>query len=68
MPGRIEVRAVVGGESDPLHRRAFAVRKLLRLEAGEHHGEILGALLVVHVFDLRQHAWRIGGDTGLERN
>jgi hypothetical protein len=33
--GRVEVRAVVGGDAERLDRPAFAARQLLRNEAGE---------------------------------
>ena len=68
MPRRVEMGAVVGGEGDLLHRRAFAVRQLLGLEPRKPGHELLGAVVMVEIFDTRQHARRIGGDAGLERN
>jgi hypothetical protein len=35
MPGRVEMRAVVGRERDALDRPAFAVRQVFAREAGE---------------------------------
>ena len=68
MPRRVEMGAVVGGERDLLHRRAFAVGKLLGLESRKPGHELLGAVVMIEVFDARQHARRIGGDAGLERH
>src|SRR3954451_17412338 len=53
VPGRVEVRAVVGGQAYPLESPALAVREVLLAQAGEERGQVRGRLLVVEVLDLR---------------
>src|ERR1700685_4192600 len=60
MPGRIEMRAVVSGERDLLHRPALAVRQVLRLQAFEELQHARQSLLMVDVLDGRMIAGRIG--------
>jgi hypothetical protein len=66
MPWRVEMRAIVRGDRHTLDRRAFAVRQLLDLEAGEYLRELLGAFAVIDVLDTRQHVRRIRSNAGFE--
>ena len=67
VPGRIEVRAVVGGDIDALHGPALAVRQLGRRQAGEERAHLRRALLVVDVGDLGLVAGRVRRDVALQR-
>src|SRR4051812_5628104 len=60
VPGRIEMRAVMGGERDLLHRPALAVRQILRLQPFEELQHARQSLLMVDVLDGRVIAGRIG--------
>src|SRR5690242_14412650 len=60
VPGRIEMRAVVGGERDLLHRPTLAIRQVLRLQPFEELQHPRQPLLVVDVLDGRMIAGRIG--------
>src|ERR1700744_686591 len=60
MPGRIKMRAVMGGERDLLHRPALAVRQVFRLQPLEELQHARQALLVVDILDGRMIAGRIG--------
>ena len=66
MPWRVEMRAIVRGDRHTLDRRAFAVRQLFDLEAGEYLRELLGAFAVIDVLDARQHVRRIRSNAGFE--
>ena len=60
MPGRIEMRAVVGGELHLLDRPALPVRQIFRLQPLEELQHARQALLVIDVLDGRMAARRIG--------
>ncbi|MNI60493.1 hypothetical protein D3C73_1157150 [compost metagenome] len=60
MPGRVHVRAAVGGDVQSFGGPGFIARHLFELQAGEHRCHFRPALLVIHVIDLRQQRWRIG--------
>jgi hypothetical protein len=62
MPGRIEVRGVVGRKPDPFDRPAFAIRQVLLAQPGEEFCHLGRGLAVGEIFDLRAVARRIGGD------
>src|ERR1700730_16206544 len=60
MPGRIEMRAVMGRKRDLLHRPALAVRQVLRLQTFEELQHARQPLLVVDILNGRMIAGRIG--------
>src|SRR5215211_6229117 len=68
MPRRIEMRSVVRGDRHPLDRRALAVGELLRFQPGKHRGELFCPLGMIAVGDLGQHARRVRGNPGFERD
>src|SRR5262249_49742500 len=68
MPGRIEMRAVVGREIDLLDRPPLAVRQVLRLQAGKERQHARQALLVIDVLDGRMVARRVGRHIVLQRH
>ena len=68
VPGRIEMRAVVGGELHLLHRPALAVGQIFRLQPVEELQHSRQALLVIDVLDRRMPARRIGRHVVLQGN
>ncbi|MNG31652.1 hypothetical protein D3C84_1174980 [compost metagenome] len=68
MPGRIHVRAAVGGDVQSFGGPGLVARHLFELQAGEHRGHLRPALLVIHVIDLGQQWWRIGVGVVVERD
>ena len=68
VPGRIEMRAVVGGELHLLDRPALPVRQIFRLQPVEELQHPRQALLVIDVLDGRMPARRIGRHVVLQGN
>ena len=68
VPGRIEMRAVMGGELHLLDRPALPVRQILGLQSIEELQHARQALLVIDVLDGRMAARRIGGHIVLQGN
>src|SRR5437588_1058453 len=58
--GRVEVRAVVGHEADPLDRPTLGVGQLRFLQPREEGRDVLRGVAVAEVLDLRAVARRIG--------
>src|ERR1700730_902389 len=67
MPGRVEMRAVVGRELHLLHRPALPVRQILGLEPLEERQQLRQTLLVVEILNGRIGARRIGRRVVLQR-
>jgi len=57
--GRIQMRAVVGGELDHLDRPTLAIGQVLFFQAGKKRFDLFVSVLVVEVLDLRDVARRI---------
>ena len=68
VPGRIQMRAVVGGELHLLDRPALPVRQIFRLQPVEELQHPRQALLVIDVLDGRMPARRIGRHVVLQGN
>ena len=68
MPGRIQMRAVVGGELHLLHRPALPVRQILRLQPVKELQHTRQALLMIDILDGRVPAGRIGRHVVLQGN
>jgi hypothetical protein len=68
VPGRVEMRAVVGRELHLLDRPALPVRQVLRLQPLEELQHARQALLVIDVLDGRMPARRIGRHVVLQGN
>ena len=68
MIGRVEMRPVMGGELDVLHRPAFTVGQVFLPQAWEERKNLRDALLVIHVRDLGTAAGRIGSNIILKRH
>jgi hypothetical protein len=64
--GRVEMRAVVGGQADVLDRPALAVGQVLLLQAGKEAGDLAGRLLMLVIADLGRKRRRIGHHVVLE--
>jgi len=60
VPGRVEMRAVMGGERDLLDRPALTIAQILFLQSLEELQHARQSLLVVDVLDGRMVAGRIG--------
>ena len=67
MPGRVQVRAVMGGDADLLDGGVFAVRQRVHADA-EIFGHGGRGVVVVQIVDLRQHVRRIARNAGLQRD
>src|SRR3989441_6914689 len=63
---RVEVRAVVGHEADPLDRPALGVGQLRFLQPREEGRDVLRGVAVAEVLDLRAVARRIGDHVVLD--
>src|SRR5213592_3415192 len=68
VPGRVEMRAVVGGERYLLDRPALPIRQVFRLQPVEELQHARQALLVIDVLDGRVAARRIGRHVVLQGN
>jgi hypothetical protein len=68
VPGRIEMRSVVGREVDLLHRPALPVRQILGLQTIEELQHARQALLVVDVLNGRVVTGRISRHIVLQGN
>ena len=68
VPGRVQMRPVVGGERYLLHRPALAIRQIFRLQPVEELQHPRQALLVIDILDGRVIARRIGRHVVLQGN
>jgi hypothetical protein len=68
VPGRIEMRAIVGRERDAFDRPALAVRQVFALQAGEEFLQHRDRLTVSQVLDRWFETRRVRGHVVLERD
>jgi hypothetical protein len=68
MIGRIEMRAVVRHQPDPLDGPTLAIRQILFAQAGKEFDDIGRGVAMRQVLDARPIARRIGDDVILERH
>src|SRR5208282_2451944 len=68
VPGRVEMRAVVGRQLHAFDRPPLPVRQILLLETRKERQDLRQTLLVIDVLDLRAEPGRVGRDVVLQRS
>src|SRR5262245_20984209 len=66
VPGRVEVRAIVGGDVDSFHRPTLAVRQVGWAETWKEAANLRCTLPMIEVGNLRLGTRRVGGDIALQ--
>ena len=66
--GRIEMGTVVRRQHHPLDRPAFAIGQIVGGHARKECGHLGRGLAVAEILDFRDHARRVRGDAGFERD